>query len=464
MEYIEIAQELLPIIEEAQKDPLNETLSNENVLYLSKKPSASTFFEDKTFIPKRLADYLMVNYQFKYAAETLWVYQNGVYSPRAEAFVAHEAQKALDEAARSNRIQEAVEYIKRATMTDFPEPNLKFINVKNGRLDWQKLKLHPHQIRYFDTVQLPVLYDPEASCPNFEKYLETTFDADVIPLVKEIMGYCLIPSTKFEKAVMLTGSGSNGKSVFLDVIQYLLGEDNISNVDLQSLEENKFMAAELLGKLANIYADLSAQAMKTSRMFKTLVTGDRISAERKFGQPFQFNNHAKLIFSANELPRNNDRTYAYYRRWLIIPFTRTFDKDTADRSLRDKLKKEVSGIFNYALEGLQQLHQNGAFSEPEQIKQALTEYQIHNDSVAAFVADCVEEDPNSSVQKQKLYDIYRRWCSAQGIIKPAGQRTVKDTLYRIFPAIDEYRDGNFGPWCWVGVNLTEDTYSFDSDF
>lgn len=418
-------------------------------------PLHEKYFNGKTFIPKRLADDLMDKHQFKFAGDTLWVYRDGCYRTDGAEFAAREAQELLEEATRSGRIQETIDYIKRECVTKLPEPSVRNINLKNGRLDWAKRELKPHDPKHFDIVQLPVNYDPEAKCPNFDKYLSTTLDSEVATLAEEVYGYCLIPSTRFEKAIMLVGAGSNGKSVFLDVLQYLLGEKNISNIELQELEENRFKAAGLLGKLANIFADLSSKAMKSSSMFKTLVTGDRVTAERKFGQPFEFNNYAKLLFSANEPPRNSDKTFAYYRRWIIIPFTRTFDKGTADRGLRNKLQAETAGILNKALDGLHRLVEQGEFSQPPQTLKALEAYQTHNDTAAAFANEMTEESLVGKVAKQKLYEAYRDWCTDQGI-HPVSQRKLKDSLQAMYPNLDEYRDGNYGSWCWLGIELIEE--------
>ena len=153
---------------------------------------------------------------------------------------------------------------------------------------WPTRDLQPHTSAVFTTVQLPILYDPDAPCPAFDKYLSTTFEPDDLPLIEEILGWCLVPDRRFEQAVMLTGEGENGKSVFLDLVGYLLGETNVSNVALQDLEENRFRAAELYGKLANVFADLDARGLQSSSMFKTLTTGDFVTAERKHAQPFRF--------------------------------------------------------------------------------------------------------------------------------------------------------------------------------
>ena len=226
------------------------------------------FDEQGTFIPAWLAKDILNECHIKYAAGELWIYDNGVYRSGREQKLEKLAQDKLGDATRTSRIRETIDFIKRDTYSDLPRPQSTFINVKNGRLDWRTGIIEPHNPNIFEIVQLPVTYDARATCPVFDKYLETTLEPDVIPLVEEIMGYCLIPNTKYEKAVMCTGAGRNGKSIFLYIMQQLIGNENVSNVALQELEENKFRAAELLGKLANVFADLDARALKGSSFLK----------------------------------------------------------------------------------------------------------------------------------------------------------------------------------------------------
>jgi putative DNA primase/helicase len=287
--------------------------------------------------------------------------------------------------------------------------------------------------------------------------------ADVIPLVEEILGHNLIPDTRHERAIMFIGEGENGKSVLLDTTKALLGYENVSNVALHDLEENRFRVAELFGKLANIFADLDARALRSSSMFKTLVTGDPITAERKFGQPFTFSNYARLLFSANQIPPSSDRTYAFYRRWLIVPFEQTFTGKAADKKLRAKLRAELSGILNRALAGLHRLFSQDAFTEPQAVKDALAAYQRENDTVAAFCTECVQEDPLGSVAKQYFYRVYRAWCELQGL-KKVSQNDLKIRLYQRFPKLDEVRlDRGKGPWHWQGIKLTDDAPEIPED-
>lgn len=417
------------------------------------------FDEQGTFIPAWLAEDILEEYHIKFAAGEFWIYIDGSYRPGGDHILEKLAQDKLGNATRTSRIKETMDYIKRETYTELPTPQCDYVNLKNGRLNWRTRELIPHDPRIFEIVQLPITYDPEAACPVFDHYLETTLDNDVIQLVEEIMGYCLIPNTKYEKAIMCTGAGRNGKSIFLFIIQQLLGPANVANVALQELEENKFRAAELLGKLANIFADLPSKALKGSSFFKMLVSGDSLTAERKFKDPFSFANYARLIFSANKLPRSTDTTFAFYERWLIIPFEKTFaaENPATDPDLRVKLTApgELSGILNRALLGLQKLYFIGKFIEPESVKAAISEYRRQNDSVMAFADECLDPSPDKTLNKQQLYFSYKIWCETQGL-RPVSQRKIKDSLLQIFPQVGEGRDGNYGPRMWLGIELNEE--------
>jgi P4 family phage/plasmid primase-like protien len=421
------------------------------------------FFQGSRFVSKRLGDAILERYHLKYAADVLWVYRDGVYRSDGEQSVKAEAQALLGELRTEGHIQETLRYIEVATATTMPEPNLEFINVKNGRLEWRTKTLHPHTPEYFEVVQLPMDYDPKACCPSCDQYLETTLTPEVARLAEELWGNCLIPDTRHEKAGMLTGEGENGKSVFIDLLTALLGQDNVSHVALQDLEENRFRAAELFGKLGNFFADLDSRTLRSSSMFKTLVTGDPITAERKFGQPFTFRNYARLIFSCNKIPDSRDRTYAFYRRWLVIPFEKTFTGKEADKGLRVKLYAELSGVLNRALEGLQRLDTNHAFTVPKAVQDALDAYKRENNTVASFAAECLTENPLGHITKKWLYQQYRGWCQLQKL-HAARQVEFKLGLHELFPALDEVRlNRGKGPWQWKGVEYVADNYVDEAD-
>lgn len=188
----------------------------------SESSSPKRFFRKKTFIPKRLGDYLLTQYHIKYAAGMLWVYRNGVYVADGERILAAAAQQFLGEERRQNRIEETLRYIEVATYAEMPSPDLRYINLLNGRLEWATGTLHAHSPNVFSIMQIPVSYDPAATCQTCDHYFQTTLDEDVVPLVEEVIGDHLIPDTRYEKATMLTGEGENGKSVFIDMLTALL--------------------------------------------------------------------------------------------------------------------------------------------------------------------------------------------------------------------------------------------------
>jgi len=419
-----------------------------------------------TFTPKLLGDALTDRQTYRYTASQLWVYRNGVYVANGDTVLMSDAQGLLGEERRTSRIEEALHYVKVATNAgEAAEPEKAYINLRNGRLRWQTLTLEPHTAAVFSIAQLPMEYDPSATCPTFMQYLQTTLEEEDIPLIQEILGWCLVPDTRFERAGMFTGSGKNGKGVMLDAISWLLGEDNITNTALQDLEENRFRAAELYGKLANIFADLPDKRLQTSSMFKMLVSGDRIEVERKHQHPFRFRNYAKLIFSANALPATNDRTYAFYRRWLIIPFERTFNGEGGnpepDMDLRAKLKEELPGILNYALEGLRRLYDRGDFTETTHTLKAKQAYMLANDSLQTFMEECVTVLPQAMVSKREFYAVYKQWCSDHNERYPTTEKQLKDALKKIIPTINDNRvGGSAGKWHWIGIGLNDEADAY----
>jgi putative DNA primase/helicase len=237
----------------------------------------------------------------------------------------------------------------------------------------------------------------------------------------------------------------------------------VANIALQDLEENRFRVAELYGKLANIFADLDTRGLQSSSMFKTLTTGDYVTAERKHAHPFRFRSYAKLLFSANRIPSSRDRTHAFYRRWLIIPFTRTFDgangNPTPDKGLRDKLKDELPGVFNRALRGLERLATNEAFTQPKSVVEAKKSYIRSNDNLRVFAEECLVAEPNGTITKKEFYDVYEHWCESYGD-RPVVQKLLKDALKQIFPNLDEYRKDKTSPRCWLGIEWSEDAASY----
>jgi len=403
--------EMLSEYRENQKTPVS--VQDENPI-----DKASQYFDGKTFVPPRLGNEIIKHLPLVYDGSGLYYFENGVYMPKGDMTIRKLANELLGEKFRRRYVEETIYYLESVCykQVDLVNENDGIINVKNGLLDVTTGELTKHSPTRFSTIQLPIKYDPYAECPNIKKFLNEVLPLDTIPMIEEWLGYLLIPSTQYEKAMMLTGTGANGKSKFIELINQFLGVQNVSNVPLQELEHNRFKLAQLYGKLANTFADIPASSLEKSSVFKTLVSGDRTSAEFKGKDSFDFQPFARLLFSANELPRSSDLTFGFFRKWLIVPFPNKFEGKKADKNLMDKLTtdEELSGLLNLALEGLNRLKNQGHFTENETTRMAIEDYKREIDNVATFIEEECTVGTEYRVQKRNLYLAYNRWCMDSG--------------------------------------------------
>ncbi|EJE7236749.1 DNA primase, partial [Clostridium botulinum] len=250
-------------------------------------------------------------------------------------------------------------------------------------------------------------------------------------LIEEMIGYTLFRRNELGKAFILTGGGSNGKSTLLEVLNELLGEENISSVSLEELN-HRFKTFQLEGKLANIGDDISNKYIEDNSTFKKLVTGEKVNVEKKGRDPFDFKNYSKLIFSANELPRINDLSGGLKRRLIFIPFNATFSKKDKDYDpfILDKLTSHESMgyLLKLALQGLNRVLINHSFTHAEVCNQVWEEYEAINNPVVGFLEDNdIENEP-----VKEIYLRYSAWCSENGlksVSKPVFGREVKKQGY-----------------------------------
>lgn len=247
------------------------------------------YFDGNRFVPKRVADQLRQQSRLVRMGGQLHVYRAGVYVPEGERFIRRRAQQLLGEQHSRRRADEVVYDVETSApvLDEKVNTSLDLINVKNGLLDWRTGELKPHTPDHLSTIQLAVAYDPNARGSGVVDYfLQSTLvegqgDPDNARLTEEFLGYCLIPTTQFETAFCALGGGANGKSVFLHLFEALLGENNVSNIPLQEIAGHKFKRADLFGRLANIFADLGRATLRSAEYFRTVVSGDKIDAERK---------------------------------------------------------------------------------------------------------------------------------------------------------------------------------------
>lgn len=255
-------------------------------------------------------------------------------------------------------------------------------------------------------------YDLQAKCPRWLAFLDKTFKDDKdaeqkIQFLQEFIGLSLTNNVKYQQSLMLYGAGSNGKSVILQVLSLLVGEGNVSHLSLRNFSD-KFSLVKLDGKLVNIDADIEYDAMKAEGKFKSVVAGDEITVEEKYEASFSFKPVAKLWIAANVLPKVRNNSHGYYRRFIILEFNNIVPKEKQNKNLINELKEELSGILNWALEGLERLIKNDALTIPDSSKEAIKNYECENNHTKQFVEEYLEITDKYSRTKKE--DIYKRFC------------------------------------------------------
>lgn len=298
-------------------------------------------------------------------------------------------------------------------------PPLDRINVLNGILDVSSGKLEPHSPDFLSTVQINAAWNPGVECPAIDRFVSQVFPDDAGELFYQLAGLYALPDTRQQKAVMLLGSGSDGKSVALALLQEFLGARNVSAVPLHEFAENPYAAAELHGKLLNLCADLPDRPFRDATLFKRIVDGrlSTIHARRRYGKPFSFRPFARLIFSANRVPESADASYGYLRRWLVIPFDAHLDEEELDPFLLEKLTTpdELSGLLNHAVAAYRNMLNRGRLTESDSMKSAKAGFNALSDPTRLFLDEQVELDDQAHILRSELYTAYKKWCAIHGV-------------------------------------------------
>jgi putative DNA primase/helicase len=302
-----------------------------------------------------------------------------------------------------------------------------YIACQNGLLDLGPILsgesdlpvLYEFSPRHFSSVQLGFEFDPDATCPEYDKFIQ-----EVLPALKagdrrverleQFAGWALSNSAlRLEKAAVLVGNGANGKSTFLNMLTELLGAGNVSHVALEDFGQ-RFRPQQMMGKLANISNDMNRVERFEEGVFKQLVSGDRVQFERKNMDPVTCYCHARLIFATNHLPAINDRTTGTFRRLLVIPFKESFCEAKADKHLDTKLAQELAGVANRLFRALASLVRDGHFAECSICAAAEATYRIDTDPFLQFFEEHCKLDKLAATKCSELYRHYTAYCRDNG--------------------------------------------------
>lgn len=396
---------------------------------------------------------------------SLYWFDGGCYAPRGERRIKARVKHLMNDLGystkwTSRKQEEVAEYVRVDAPRLEPVPPPDTLNCENGLLDLKTAELRPHSPDFLSPIQLPVVYDPRACCSAWLRFVEQTFPGDCQDLPWELAAWLMAADTSIQKAVLLLGEGSNGKSAFLAALTAFLGRHNCANVSLHKLESDRFAAARLVGKLANICPDLPAAHLVGTSVFKAITGGDSLDAERKYGEGFSFTPYSRLIFSANHPPQSPDASHAFFRRWLCVPFTRTFEGKTArprgelDAELADPI--ELSGVLNLALAALPRVRLGG-ITETASMREAWAEFRTITDPIAVWLDRETVADPNAVIPKHDLLRAYNSFCVSAGKAAMIGGPFGK-ALRRLRPDLQEGQRTIAGEkvWVYLGIGLRAD--------
>lgn len=349
------------------------------------------------------------------AQGVFWVYGDGVWQPDYKgAEVRRRVVQLLGERYRPTHFRTVVEVLYALCEEFQVAPTPSVITFGNGVLRWGNDPdpvLVEHHPEFMSTIRLPVDWNPMATCPVFDAFLESAVPEDDRGRAWQVLGYLMMSGNPLQRMFLLTGSGGNGKGVYLNVIRSLLGNRNTSAEPLHDLAENRFSSAELHGKLANICGDIDATFINNTARVKELSGDDRMKGERKGQDPFYFTFWGKAIFSANAVPGSADSSRGWTRRWEVIPFPYAPTKPDPTLSARI-VAAELPGIAVRAVHALRQLMAAGEFSRGESAENAHAEFAEKANRVLRWIAD-----PDSNVTAEAdtwnkgtiLLSAFRQW-------------------------------------------------------
>lgn len=413
---VEEARESIKLTNEfVLKEPLTD--DELDVILRDEAFAKPVFFKGATFLFDKFATFLKNNHHIIRINGQLHIYKDGIYIPGQteieSAMISHIPQ--LNKAKRS----EVMAYIDILIRENTPTADAKMIAFRNGLLNIEDDSFVQFTHEHIITNIIPWDYNPNAYYQLTDEVMNniSCHDKEIRQLLEEMIGYCMFRRNELGKAFILTGSGSNGKSTFLNMLKTMISKKNLSVLDLKKLDD-RFSTVMLFNKLANIGDDISDEFITDSASFKKIVTGETIDAEQK-GQPkFDFEPYVKLIFSANNIPRigKGKDSSAIKRRLVIIPFNARFDSSNPNFKpfIGDELRGQESMeyMIQLGLKALKNLLKERKFTTSEAMQRELEEFEETNNPVLGFFHEA-ERDSDIKIENEptsEVYKSYREYC------------------------------------------------------
>ena len=392
------------------------------------KPEAEikpNFFDDKgRFLHSIFAEWLVERLNIVKIEGALHIYRDGIYI-RGAKDIEREMIKHVPNLTDARR-KETYKYLDLIIEEDHKMADARYIAFNNGIYDVLTDQLMPFDPEIILVNKIPHDYDPTQNDATMVKVLNnlTCNNPKLFDLLCEMVGYMFWRKNELGWSFFCLGPRANGKSTFLETLNYLIGDANTSALDFKELGKD-FKSQELFGMMANIGDDIDDDYISDVSIFKKLATGNPITANPKYEQPFKFRSYAKLIFSANVMPRLNDRTNAAARRIVPIPFKAKFDKNSPDFDPYIKYKLQtpeaMSTLINLGLAGLRRVLENNDFTRSAEVEEEIRAIEENNNPLLQFLK--MHNVENQLVSE--MYSSYVWWSSNSGIQAMSRQTFVK---------------------------------------
>lgn len=407
----EEARETIKLINKyVLKEPLTD--DEVDVIIRDEAFAKPVFFKGATFLFDKFAIFLKNNHHITRINNQLHLYKDGIYIA-GQAEIESAMIKHIPQLNRAKRT-EVMSYLDIMIRESTKPATANLIAFRNGIYDISEDKFFQFSPEHIITNKIDWDYNPNAYNQLTDEVLNNIAcdDKEIRALLEELVGYCMYRRNELGKAFILTGSGSNGKSTYLNLIKTMLGKKNISVLDLKKLND-RFSTVMLFGKLANIGDDISDEFITDAAEFKKIVTGETIDAEQK-GQPkFDFEPYVKLVFSANSIPRigKGRDSSAILRRLVIVPFNAKFTSDNPNFKpfIGDALQSQesIEYLINLGIVGLKRVLQNRQFTTSIKIENELSEYEETNNPIIGFFKECETEQIN--IENEPTNEVYRKY-------------------------------------------------------
>ncbi len=416
--------------------------------------------------PALIADWIKDNPKthFKTDIHTgiLYFYNGKNWVTNAEPYLAYLVNLILGKEARISHYNN-IEFSLKAKTTEKIIFSKK-IACLNGLLDVETLEFTDYGEKTENELtfySIPVNYDPEAKCPNWEAFVSQVVAKDDVATLQEWSGYCLLPIYSYHKVMWIVGSGRNGKGVWQRTIENIVGQECVSNVGLEEFDgSHRFAMSLLYGKLVNFCSEPRTNRELQTTLLKYATGQDTIEAEQQNKQKrLTFRNCAKVTVLANKFPKVSDQTTAFRERRLFLKFPNEFIGKEQIVNIEVNwlvLNDERSGILNWMLKGLQRLIAQGYFTTSRTQEETELEFLRASDSVSALINETAIYGKQYQTTRNEAKEAYIKYCDLYGI-EPENEKKLAAKL-RETPHVKDAKtriDGK-SERVWVGISFKED--------